>query len=84
MNKRLLLKAFLLFVISGLFAAFSFLWLNSHQPTSQLGQLVFANAINYEKSVDKITISTTKETFDLVFDQQLLAASTGQRATMPA
>ncbi|MBQ8631039.1 MAG: DUF4340 domain-containing protein [Alphaproteobacteria bacterium] len=66
MNKRLLLKAFLLFIISGLFAAFSFLWLNSRQPASRLGQLVFANAVNYDKSVDKITISTTKETFDLV------------------
>lgn len=66
MNKRHLLTAFILFLISSAFAASAFWWLNSRQPVSQIGQLVFANAVNYEKSVDRISITTTKDSFELV------------------
>ena len=66
MNKRHLLTAFIVFLISSAFACSAFLWLNGRQPATHTGQLVFASAINYEKNVDKITITTPKESFDLV------------------
>ena len=66
MNKRHLLTAFIVFLISSAFACSAFLWLNGRQPATHTGQLVFASAINYEKNVDKITITTPKESFELV------------------